>query len=130
MDDQIRDDAAVRSYKDLWVWQRAIDLVIVVYELTRTFPQDERFGLTSQMRRAAVSVPSNIAEGQARQTTQEFRRSLRNALGSLGELETQLIVSRQLGFHTGREDVDALIGEVGRMLHGLHRKLGEDAGAH
>jgi four helix bundle protein len=130
VDDELRDGSGIRSYRDLFVWQRAIDLVVEVYELTRQFPADERFGLTSQMRRAAVSIPSNIAEGQARLTTQEFRRFLRNAQGSLAELDTQVTISRRLGFIGDAERLDGLRQEIGRMIHGLQEKLGSDPTRH
>ena len=87
-----------KGYKDLLVWQNGIELVKEVYKLTRPYPSEEKFGLVSQMRRAAVSIPSNIAEGQARHTTKEFIQFLSHAEGSLAELETQIIVSMGLGF--------------------------------
>jgi four helix bundle protein len=86
------------SYRSLIVWQKSIVLVKNIYRLTSKFPNDERFGIVSQMRRAAVSVPSNIAEGQARRTTPDFVRFISNAEGSLAELETQLIISVELRF--------------------------------
>src|SRR3982751_1616510 len=87
-----------RSYKDLVVWQKGIALAKVVYKVTRNFPAEEKFGLIAQMRRAAVSVPSNIGEGQARHTTGEFIQFISHAEGSLAELDTQLILSVELGF--------------------------------
>ena len=90
----------MKHYKDLLVWQKAIALVTQVYVVTRSFPREERYGLTSQIRRAAVSVPSNIAEGQARLTPGEFRQSLGIAKGSLAELDTQLIIAENLGYLT------------------------------
>src|SRR5213593_105266 len=89
---------AVRGYKDLRVWQKGMELAKLVYELTRTFPSDEKFGLIAQMRRAAVSVPSNLAEGQARHTTGEFVQFISHAEGSVAELDTQLILSNELRF--------------------------------
>jgi four helix bundle protein len=86
------------SYKDLIVWQKWITLVKRVYQITQTFPSEEKFGLVSQMRRASVSIPSNIAEGQARHTTGEFVRFISNAEGSVAELDTQLIIAIELGF--------------------------------
>ena len=86
-----------KGYKDLLVWQKGIELVKETYKLTKSFPNDEKFGSVSQMRRAAVSIPSNIAEGQARQPTKEFIQFLSHAEGSLAELETQVIVSTELG---------------------------------
>jgi four helix bundle protein len=86
-----------KGYRDLLVWQKGIELVKETYKLTKSFPNDEKFGSVSQMRRAAVSIPSNIAEGQARHTTKEFIQFLSHAEGSLAELETQVIVSTELG---------------------------------
>ena len=114
-----------RSYKDLVVWQKGIALAKLVYSMTRTFPSEEKFGLIAQMRRAAVSVPSNIAEGQARHTTGEFIQFLSHAEGSVAELDTQLILWVELGFC---RDADAapsfqLIEELRRILNTLRRKL-------
>jgi len=113
------------SYKDLIVWQKSIVLVREIYELTKTFPNEEKFGLVSQMRRAAVSVPSNIAEGQARRTTPDFVRFVSNAEGSLAELDTQLILALQLGFcnEARSEKCFDLIEENKKMLNALRRKL-------
>lgn len=115
----------VKSYKDLLVWQKAMTLAKEVYLLTSKFPADEKFGLISQMRRAAISVPSNIAEGHARQGTKEYLQFLSHASGSLAELETQSILAINLG-HCAREDarkVLDLIEEVQKMLAGLRRSL-------
>ena len=87
-----------KSYKDLLIWQKGMALAKFVYKLSARFPVDERYGLISQVRRAAVSVPSNIAEGQARHTTKEFLQFLSHAQGSLAEVETQLMLSVDLGF--------------------------------
>jgi four helix bundle protein len=118
---------SLRSYKDLIVWQRSIELVKAVYSLTSKFPTEERFGLVNQMRRAAVSVPSNIAEGQARKSTAEFIRFLSMAGGSLAELETQLIIARELKFSdpTQYDEVSAQIFEVQKMMSALQGKLKE-----
>jgi len=115
----------VGGYKDLIVWQKAITLVKRVYQVTSAFPTDERFGLIAQMRRAAVSVPSNIAEGQARHTTGEFIQGISHAEGSLAELDTQLTIAVELEFctQTGTADVFALLGEVRKMLNALRRTL-------
>ncbi len=113
------------SYRDLLVWQKGIVLVKQVYEITRSFPTEERFGLGSQMRRAAVSIPSNIAEGQARHTTGEFIQFLSHAEGSTAELETQLVIAVQLGYCAAAKvqpTVD-LVTEIRKMLNGLRRKL-------
>jgi four helix bundle protein len=90
----------VKSYRDLLAWKRAMDLVVPLYELTRVFPREELYGLTGQVRRAVVSVPSNIAEGQGRGQGNEFTHHLRIARGSLQEVETQLIVASRLGYVT------------------------------
>jgi four helix bundle protein len=116
---------STRSYKDLVVWQKGIALAKVVYRITRGFPTEEKFGLVAQMRRAAVSIPSNIAEGQARHTTGEFVQFISHAERSLAELDTQLILSLELQFC---RDADAappfqLIEEQRRMLNALRRKL-------
>src|SRR4029077_15958892 len=87
-----------RSYKDLIVWQNGIALAKLIYELTKNFPSEERFGLVAQMRRAAVSIPSNIAEGQALHTTGEFIQFISHAEGSVAELDTQFILSIELNF--------------------------------
>jgi four helix bundle protein len=114
-----------QNYKDLIVWQKGITLAKAVYQVTSKFPTEEKFGLVAQMRRAAVSIPSNIAEGQARHTTGEFIQFISHAEGSTAELETQLILSLELAFVT-REKTNAefvLLGEIRRMLNGLRRKL-------
>lgn len=112
-----------RNYKDLMVWQKAVEFVTEVYRATASFPADERFGLTAQMRRAAVSVPSNIAEGQGRLTRGEFRQCLGYAKGSLMELETQLLISQNLGFLREADALQARLGEVARLLNGLLNSL-------
>jgi four helix bundle protein len=115
----------VTSYRDLLVWQKAMLLVSAVYKLARTFPDSERFGLTSQMQRAAVSIPSNIAEGQGRLATKEFRRFLGIAQGSLRELETQLLISIDLGYASSSQANACLelADEIGRMLSALIKAL-------
>ena len=115
----------VRSYRELVIWQRAMELVKLIYRLMSRFPTYERYGLADQMRRAAVSVPSNIAEGQARQHTGEFRHFLYIALGSLAELETQALIAHDVAYLTGDElsETEALIGEIRRMIYGLIRNL-------
>jgi four helix bundle protein len=109
------------SFRELRVWQRSMELVTTVYEITKQFPRDEIYGLTSQIRRAAVSVPSNIAEGHGRGTTREFAMFLRNANGSLKEVETQVLVSRRLNYIDSPTEISILeiVSDVGRMLHGL-----------
>ncbi len=115
----------VRSYTDLIVWQKAIELVIGIYQATKGFPKEELYGLTSQMRRAAVSVPSNIAEGQGRLSTGEFKQFLGHARASLLELETQLHISLRLGYLQGENSNPSfdLCSEVGWMLNGLLASL-------
>ena len=88
----------IRTHKDLLVWQRSIDLVVSIYEVTRSFPQSELFSLTSQIRRCATSIPANIAEGSGRRGNNEFKQFLYIALGSATELETHLILSEKLGY--------------------------------
>ena len=111
----------LKSYKELKVWQKAYNLCIEIYNITRTFPKEELYGLTSQIRRAAVSVPSNIAEGYGRKTTPEYLRSLYIAYGSSCELETQILLSGDLGLMKA-EALNKLqedLGEVERMLKAL-----------
>ena len=117
--------SSIRDYRDLIVWQKAIALVRTLYETTKEFPQDEMFGLISQIRRAAVSVPSNVAEGQQRNSTTEFRRHLSIALGSLGELETQIIIAAEVEYidNPERECLQRDIAELRRMLCGLQESL-------
>ena len=114
-----------QNYKDLVVWQKGIALAEMVYRLTQSFPSAEKFGLIAQMRRAAVSVPSNLAEGQARHTTGEFVQFISHAEGSVAELDTQLILSNELRFcdRVTTAPVFELIDELRRMLNVLRRKL-------
>lgn len=114
-----------QNYKDLVVWQKGIALAKAIYQLTSKFPSEEKFGLVAQMRRAAVSIPSNIAEGQARHTTGEFIQFISHAEGSTAELETQLILSVELGFIAKEQTADefVLVDDIRRMLNGLRRKL-------
>jgi len=114
-----------QGYRDLVVWQKGIAIAREIYLLTKQLPADEKFGLVSQMRRAAVSVPSNIAEGQARHTTGEFVQFISHAEGSVAELDTQLTLCQDLGLLTQKESTAAanLLEELRRMLNGLRRKL-------
>lgn len=114
----------ITSYKELTVWQRAMELV-VVYELTSNFPREEIYGLTSQMRRSAVSVPSNIAEGRCRGTRKDFLQFLRIACGSGAELETQLEIAKRVfrGAQFNYSKADVLLEEVMKMLNVMIRKL-------
>ena len=116
---------SIKSYRDLNVWQKSIDLVKEIYTLTRKFPQYEVYALANQLQRSAVSIPSNIAEGQARQHTGEFRQFLYVSLGSAAEVDTQIVIAQRLGYITPAE-ADAIAGrvvEVQKMLHGLIAKL-------
>ena len=117
--------AKVRSYKDLVVWQRAMGLAEACYCLTRAFPSEERFGLQSQIRRSAVSVAANIAEGHGRYTKGDFLRGLRIATGSLSELETHCMVAAKVHLISPVELGAALASadEVGRMLRAMRQKL-------
>ena len=120
-----RQNPEARGYRDLVVWQKGLALAKEVYLLTKHLPADEKFGLVSQMRRAAVSVPSNIAEGQARHTTGEFIQFISHAEGSVAELDTQLALCQDLKLLTSKDSTNAanLLGELRRMLNGLRRKL-------
>jgi four helix bundle protein len=113
------------SFKDLRAWQRAMELALSIYKLTADFPSNERFGLTSQMRRAAVSVPSNIAEGYARSTTGEYLLFLGHARGSCSELETQILLSKSLDFGKveNLDEATALCNDAGRLLCALLNSL-------
>jgi four helix bundle protein len=115
----------IKSYHDLLVWQKGIALVKRIYEITRTFPDSEKFGLISQMRRAAVSIPSNIAEGQARHTTGGFIQFIAIAEGSVAELDTQLLITIELGYCKSEhvQEAFALILELRRMLSALRIRL-------
>jgi four helix bundle protein len=115
-----------QNYKDLVVWQKGIELAKAIYRLTGKFPSEEKFGLVSQMRRALISIPSNIAEGQARHTTGEFIQFISHAEGSTAELETQLTLSLELGFASAESAKTSfgLLDDIRRMLNGLRRKLG------
>jgi four helix bundle protein len=110
-----------KTYKDLLVWSKAIDLVTAVYQLTESFPKEEIFGLTSQMRRAAVSIPSNIAEGKLRGGSKEFKHFLSIAFGSGGELETQIEIAKKLQKTSNLDyrNVDMILLEVMKMLNSL-----------
>ena len=116
------------AFRDLLVWQRAIDLTTEIYRLTEEFPKSELYGLSSQVRRAAVSVPSNIAEGSGRGTKREFRQFLLMARGSLCEVHTQLIIAGNLGFaERGRlQCTESIANEVGRMLNRLLQSMSVD----
>jgi len=116
--------SAVQSFRDLLVWQKSIDLVVIVYRLTRNFPREECYGLTAQMRRTAVSIPSNIAEGQGRLSTGEFRQFLGIARGSNCELQTQLEIARKLGFGNTEDlgSAEKMSREIGKMTYAILEK--------
>ena len=115
----------VTSYRDLIAWQKAMDVVTDVYRITESFPTREQFGLTNQARRAAVSVPSNIAEGQGRGTTKDYIHFLHISRGSLQELETQLMLAQRLGYQEASK-IEPLLtrtAEVSRIISGLINSL-------
>ena len=118
MSQKILEQAPSKGYKKLIVWQKAMELVVAVYAVTEKFPRTEQYGLSSQMRRSAVSIPSNIAEGSKRPTKTDFKHFLSMSLGSGAELETQLEIARRLKFveHQTAEKIEVLLSEVLRML--------------
>lgn len=111
----------MNSYKELIVWQKSIELVTEIYKLTEKFPKSELYGLTSQIRRASVSIPSNIAEGYTRKHRQEYIQFLRIAFGSGGELETQIIIAKNLNYASQKdfEEIEKLLDEIMKMLNKL-----------
>ena len=115
----------VRSFRDLVVWQRSMDLSILVYRITQSFPREETYGLASQLRRSAVSIPSNIAEGQGRLNTREFRQFLGISRGSTCELQTQLELALRLGLGDAQliKEAEVLSHEIGKMIFTILGKL-------
>lgn len=113
------------THKGLIVWQKSIQLVVEIYKLTSTLPVEEKYGLVSQMRRAVVSIPSNIAEGSGRNSTKEYIRFVSISRSSLSELDTQLVICRGLNFISDLNQVKNLVDEIGKMLHKLNEKLSE-----
>ncbi len=115
----------MRPHEKLDVWNKAMDFVVAIYKATERFPKEEKFGLTSQLRRAAVSVPANIAEGAARHYDKEFVRFLSNAQGSASEVETELTIAHRLGFleRDSYLHLRSSIDEIGRMITGLSQYL-------
>jgi len=111
------------THKDLEVYKHSLDLVEQIYQLTASFPSSENFGLTSQLRRASVSLPSNIAEGSSRGSTKDFIRFLNMASGSLAEIETQLIIAERIGYITFAEDLKTSIITIRKMLYRLKQSL-------
>jgi four helix bundle protein len=120
----------MRPHEKLDVWNRAVDFVVAVYRVTDGFPKEEKFGLTSQLRRAAVSVPANIAEGAGRKSNKEFIHFPSNAQGSASEVETELLIAYRLGFLAERNyrNLRASLDDIGRMLTGLSQYLGRRTG--
>jgi four helix bundle protein len=120
--------ATVKSFRELVVWQRAIELTLEIYKVTKAFPKDESFGLTSQLRRAAVSVASNIAEGQGRKTKGEFVQFLCVARGSNAEVQTQLVIAQGLGYsdEVAIARCEALALEVAKMLNGMLKAVSNE----
>ena len=115
----------MRPQEKLDVWNRSLDLVVRIYKATEVFPTHERYGLTSQIRRAAVSIPANIAEGAARRSSKEFAHFLSNAQGSASELETELLIAERLGYwgSRGYTEMRDELDSIGRMLVGLARNV-------
>jgi four helix bundle protein len=120
----------VKSYKDLLIWQKGIELTEKVYQLVKSFPNEELYALTSQIKRCTISIPSNIAEGYGRKSTKNYIQFLRISRGSLFELETQLIIANKLNYITDKEIADTifnLIAEEGKMLNSFIKKLDIDS---
>lgn len=119
---------AIQTYRELDVWKKAMDLAEMCYRITRDFPQEELFGLTTQIRRSAVSIPANIAEGQGRLQTRDYIRFLSMANGPLNELETHLILARRLGMLKDEQELDTVLKQassIGQMLVKLRQSLTE-----
>lgn len=115
----------IKSHRDLIAWQKALDLTVRIYHITKSFPREEIYGLTSQIRRAAASIPANIAEGQGRRSSREFQQFLANSRGSLLELDTHLELAFRVGYLNKENYLDLRNSceEVGRILNGLMRSL-------
>ena len=115
----------IKDFKDLFLWQRAMDLVVEVYQLVKKLPKEELFALSDQIRRAVISIPSNIAEGQGRNSSKEFIHFLSIAKGSKAELETQLLLCVRINYlkELEIEKAMSLVEEVGKMLHSLQKRL-------
>ncbi|MEZ4113924.1 MAG: four helix bundle protein [Candidatus Paceibacterota bacterium] len=115
----------MKTFKDLMVWQKSMDLVRLVYTATKSFPIEEKFSLTSQIQRSAISIPSNIAEGKLRRTNKNFIQFLYISLGSCAELETQIIIAKDVGYikTTDFEKIQIDINEIMKMITGLIKKL-------
>jgi four helix bundle protein len=129
MKDRDRAVMMIRGFRDLEVWKKSMDLVVVCYRLTKGFPKNETYGLVSQLQRAAVSVPANIAEGRQRQHSKEFLQHLSIACGSLAEVETHIEIARRLNYIDEDQISEVLneTAEIGRMLNGLKRSIEKKA---
>ena len=116
----------IKSYKDLLIWEKGITIVKLVYELVKAFPQEEIYALSSQLKRASVSIPSNIAEGYGRNTDRSFSHFLDIARGSLFEIETQLVIAKELGFITNEKIYQELLNQIeeeSKMINAFSKKL-------
>jgi four helix bundle protein len=115
----------IQSFRDLQIWQKSMELTVAVYRMTQSFPSEEMFGLTSQLRRCAISIPSNIAEGQGRSSEREFLHFLGIARGSICELQTQLEIARRLGLADTQllNDAESLSHETGKMIFAFMRAI-------
>ena len=122
----------MKNFKELNVWQKGIELVAIVYKITASFPEEEKYGLSAQMRRAAVSIPSNIAEGHLRKTAEDFKQFLSIARGSCAELETQIIIAHKLGFIQGDNfsNLSTKIEELSKMLSSFYSKINSKPPTH
>jgi four helix bundle protein len=121
----MNDDKHIKSHRDLIAWQKAMNLTVEIYQITKNFPKDELYGLTSQIRRCSASVAANIAEGQGRRLSGEFKQFLGNARGSLLELDTHIELAFRVGYITQERhnNLQEQINEVGRILNGLMRSI-------
>lgn len=118
--------SGIKSYRELFIWQKGIKIVVLVYKVTKCFPKEEIYALTSQLKRASVSIPSNIAEGFGRQTDKSFNHFLNIARGSLNEIETQLIIAKELEFISDNNlfnEIMFLIEEESKMIHSFSKNL-------
>jgi four helix bundle protein len=118
--------SAIQSYKDLMIWQKGIQIVVLTYKLAKSFPQEELYALTSQIKRASVSIPSNIAEGYGRNTEKSFSHFIDISRGSLFELETQLLIAKELDFivdYELYEKVNTLIHEESKMINAFSKSI-------
>ena len=128
----VKGSEMAKSYRELLVWQKGIQLSLLIYRLSKEFPREETYGLSNQMRRAAVSIPSNIAEGAGRLNTREYKQYLGVARGSSFELQTQLTIARELGFGDLEQlqEAETTCNEIGRMLFGvIHALSAKNEGA-